>query len=95
MFLPVTVAKLVRGVFCNRHSHLTLSLSRVYLTRCVVPSVRKRFVSTTLSLWHGDYEWQEPKSEADVVRVVYVDRDGKRTEVRGKVGDNVLYLAHR
>ncbi|CAH1738240.1 adrenodoxin-like protein 1, mitochondrial [Aphis gossypii] len=95
MFLPVTVAKLVRGVFCNRHSHLTLTLSRVYLTRCVVPSVRKRFVSTTLSLWHGDYEWQEPKSEADVVRVVYVDRDGKRTEVRGKVGDNVLYLAHR
>uniref|UniRef100_A0A2S2NBH5 Adrenodoxin-like protein n=1 Tax=Schizaphis graminum TaxID=13262 RepID=A0A2S2NBH5_SCHGA len=95
MFLPVTVAKLVRGVFCNRHRHLTLPLSRVCLTRCGVPSVRKRFVSTTPSLRHGDYEWQEPKNEADIVRVAFVDRDGKRTEVRGKVGDNVLYLAHR
>ena len=24
-----------------------------------------------------------------------MDRDGERHEVRGKVGDNVLYLAHR
>uniref|UniRef100_A0A0K8VBW8 Adrenodoxin-like protein, mitochondrial n=1 Tax=Bactrocera latifrons TaxID=174628 RepID=A0A0K8VBW8_BACLA len=29
------------------------------------------------------------------VRVTYIDKDGKRTEVKGKVGDNVLYLAHR
>lgn len=29
------------------------------------------------------------------VNVVYVDRDGSRHEIRGKVGDNVLYLAHR
>ncbi|XP_026809687.1 adrenodoxin-like protein, mitochondrial [Rhopalosiphum maidis] len=95
MFLPVTVAKLVRGVLCNRHRHLTLPLSRVCLTRCGVPSVRKRFVSTTPSLRHGDFEWQEPKNEADIVRVAFIDRDGKRTEVKGKVGDNVLYLAHR
>jgi len=95
MFLPVTVAKLVRGVFCNRRRHLTLPSSRVCLTRSGVPSVRKRFVSTTRSLWHGEYEWQDPENEADVVQVAFVDRDGKRTEVRGKVGDNVLYLAHR
>ena len=29
------------------------------------------------------------------MNVVFVDRDGDRHEVRGKVGDNVLYLAHR
>ena len=29
------------------------------------------------------------------VNIVVVDRDGVRHEVKGKVGDNVLYLAHR
>ena len=29
------------------------------------------------------------------VNVVYVDRHGERQEIHGKVGDNVLYLAHR
>uniref|UniRef100_A0A1A9W4C0 2Fe-2S ferredoxin-type domain-containing protein n=1 Tax=Glossina brevipalpis TaxID=37001 RepID=A0A1A9W4C0_9MUSC len=44
---------------------------------------------------HGEYEWQDPKSEDEVVRVIYIDKDGKRIEVKGKVGDNILYLAHR
>lgn len=26
---------------------------------------------------------------------MYIDKDGKRVKVRGKVGDNALYLAHR
>ncbi len=29
------------------------------------------------------------------VNVTYVGKDGERHDVRGKVGDNVLYLAHR
>lgn len=29
------------------------------------------------------------------VNVVFVDRSGKRIPVRGRVGDNVLYLAQR
>ena len=29
------------------------------------------------------------------VHVVFVDKDGAEQRVRGKVGDNVLYLAHR
>lgn len=29
------------------------------------------------------------------VNITYIDKDGKRTNVKGKVGDNVLYLAHR
>lgn len=29
------------------------------------------------------------------VNVVYVDRSGQRIPVKAKVGDNVLYLAHK
>lgn len=29
------------------------------------------------------------------VNVVYVDKDGVKINVKGKVGDNILYLAHR
>jgi len=29
------------------------------------------------------------------VNIVFIDKEGKRIVVRGKVGDNVLYLAHR
>ncbi|EDQ90392.1 uncharacterized protein MONBRDRAFT_16202, partial [Monosiga brevicollis MX1] len=44
---------------------------------------------------HGGYEWQDPKSEDEVVNFTFVKRDGERVPIRGKVGDNVLYLAHR
>ncbi|XP_034104586.1 adrenodoxin-like protein 1, mitochondrial [Drosophila sulfurigaster albostrigata] len=50
---------------------------------------------TTSFLRHGEYEWQDPKSPDEIVNITYVDKDGKRTTVQGKVGDNVLYLAHR
>lgn len=97
MFLPVTIAKLVRSVY-GVSPHLVLSSSRVRLLNCTRfanVSDRKRFICTTRCLQHGEYEWQDPKTEDEVVSVVYVDKDGKRTEVRGKVGDNILYLAHR
>merc|ERR1712178_517978 len=44
---------------------------------------------------HGDSEWQDAVSENDVVNIVYVNRDGSEHRIRGKVGDNVMYLAHR
>ncbi|KAM9331031.1 ferredoxin-2, mitochondrial [Gastrophryne carolinensis] len=31
----------------------------------------------------------------DMVDVVFIDRDGQRIPVKGKVGESVLYLAHR
>ncbi|GAU95828.1 hypothetical protein RvY_07375 [Ramazzottius varieornatus] len=43
----------------------------------------------------GEFEHQDPKSEDEVVNIVFVDKKGKRTSIRGKVGDNVLFLAHR
>ena len=29
------------------------------------------------------------------VNITFIDRDGDRHDIKGKVGDNVLYLAHR
>jgi ferredoxin-2, mitochondrial len=43
----------------------------------------------------GEFEHQDPKSEDEVVNVIYIDKKGTRIPVRGKVGDNVLFLAHR
>jgi len=43
----------------------------------------------------GDYEMQDPKSEHEVVNIKFIDRTGNKHPVRGKIGDNVLYLAHR
>ncbi|KAL1384568.1 hypothetical protein pipiens_003342 [Culex pipiens pipiens] len=54
-----------------------------------------RSIHLSRYLLHGEYEWQDPKSEDEVVNVTYIDKDGKRTPVRGKIGDNALYLAHR
>ncbi|CAG9116462.1 Adrenodoxin-mitochondrial [Plutella xylostella] len=54
-----------------------------------------RTFHVSAGLRHGEYEWMDPKSEAEVVNITYVDKDGKKTKVRGKIGDNVLYLAHR
>ncbi|VDK24013.1 unnamed protein product, partial [Anisakis simplex] len=45
--------------------------------------------------WAGEYEYEDPKSEDDVVNITYILRDGSSWKIRGKVGDNVMYLAHR
>lgn len=52
-------------------------------------------IHTSKSVWHGEYEWQDPKSEAEIVNVTFIDKSGKRIPIKGKIGDNVLYLAHR
>ncbi|XP_041379743.1 adrenodoxin-like protein 1, mitochondrial [Gigantopelta aegis] len=44
---------------------------------------------------HGEYEMQDPKSPNEVVRIVVIDRDGHKYDIKGKIGDNLLYLAHR
>lgn len=54
-----------------------------------------RTIMKSASLRHGEYEWQDPKSDAEVVNVTFVDRAGARHSIRAKLGDNVLYLAHR
>ncbi|XP_026869382.1 ferredoxin-2, mitochondrial [Electrophorus electricus] len=41
----------------------------------------------------GSSKVEDP--DEDVINVVYIDRSGQRTPVKAKVGENVLYLAHR
>ncbi|XP_065182736.1 adrenodoxin-like protein 1, mitochondrial [Sycon ciliatum] len=74
-----------------------LALQQVNRSILAVPCKQsiRRHLHTSAANRHGDYEWQEPKSPEDVVNVTYVDRDGEEINVKGKVGDNCLYLAHR
>merc|ERR1712227_755922 len=44
---------------------------------------------------HGDFEWEDPKSPEEVVNITYVDRNDIERKISGKVGDNVMFLAHR
>lgn len=57
--------------------------------------MRERCLHLTSRLQHGEYEWQDPKTEDEVVNITYITKDGQRVPVKGKVGDNALYLAHR
>lgn len=96
MFLSVTIAKLVRGVYYSQRSIPFAHVDLINRTKPVgASSDCKRFVYTTRCLWHGEYEWRDPKNDDEIVNVTFVDKDGKRVEVKGKIGDNVLYLAHR
>ncbi|XP_047500443.1 adrenodoxin-like protein 1, mitochondrial isoform X1 [Penaeus chinensis] len=65
------------------------SLSQVKRKPC------RRFLMTSPVSYHGSYEYQDPKSEEEVVNVTFIDRSGNKVPVRGKIGDNILYLAHR
>eukprot|EP01101_Sappina_pedata_P008525 TRINITY_DN4751_c0_g1_i1.p2 TRINITY_DN4751_c0_g1~~TRINITY_DN4751_c0_g1_i1.p2 ORF type:complete len:162 (-),score=52.04 TRINITY_DN4751_c0_g1_i1:102-587(-) len=47
------------------------------------------------ALRHGDFEMKEPASPEEIVNVTFIDRQGKSIPLKAKVGDNVLYLAHR
>ena len=58
-------------------------------------SLSTRSFHASASSFHGGFEWKDPRSEEEVVNVVYVDRQGQDLPIRGKVGDNVMYLAHR
>ena len=54
-----------------------------------------RELSVNSRLCHGDFEWEAPKSPKDIVNVIYIDRHDIRHEIAGKVGDNLMFLAHR
>ncbi|XP_022903780.2 adrenodoxin-like protein 1, mitochondrial [Onthophagus taurus] len=54
-----------------------------------------RIIHITKTLNHGEYEWKDPKSDEEVVNICIVKKDGEKVKIRGKIGDNLLYLAHR
>ncbi|KAM6972042.1 ferredoxin-2, mitochondrial [Aplochiton taeniatus] len=64
------------------------------------PNVRFRTLNRNLQTSIGLFQSEESRSneedpEEDVVNMVYIDRSGQRLPVKAKVGDNVLYLAHK
>ena len=65
------------------------------LSRVGLDCSQRRLYRTTPRLLHDGYEWQDPKSPEDVVNVTFIDQDGEEHKVKAKVGDNVMYLAHR
>lgn len=54
-----------------------------------------RHLQTTIGLYHSDEGSSNAEDPEDVVNVVYIDRSGKRIPIKARVGDNVLYLAHK
>ena len=56
---------------------------------------RARMFGATPPRLHGEFEMQDPSDPADIVRLNIVSRDGSRHQINGKVGDNLMYLAHR
>ncbi|KAG0722838.1 Adrenodoxin-like protein, mitochondrial [Chionoecetes opilio] len=83
------------GVVGVRLWHRARLAARAYTILPKPQQKEQRCLTTTPGVWHGDYEWQDPKSEEEVVNITYVDRNDNKIQVRGKIGDNVMYLAHR
>ncbi|XP_053712959.1 ferredoxin-2, mitochondrial-like [Synchiropus splendidus] len=53
-----------------------------------------RHLQTSIGLHHSE-ETGDSEKPGEVVNVVYINRSGQRIPVKAKVGDNVLYLAHK
>ncbi|KAI1715607.1 2Fe-2S iron-sulfur cluster binding domain-containing protein [Ditylenchus destructor] len=88
---------LARSGLWNRY-RIFRTFSQPFLRTTIIPKrevCNKRALSTTITRSSGDYEYEDPKSEDEIVNITYVLRDDRERTVRGKVGDNVMYLAHR
>ncbi|KAK6180049.1 hypothetical protein SNE40_012268 [Patella caerulea] len=76
-------------------------LSATHPVRRKLPQYLRRKIETKTfhtqsgPLRNGEFEMQDPKSEDEVVNITFIDKQGKRIPVRGKIGDNAMYLAHR
>ncbi|KRT80250.1 hypothetical protein AMK59_6504 [Oryctes borbonicus] len=75
-------------IYHNFTRNITVNHRRIFTNQ-------RRYLTLSHNLYHGEYEWQDPKSEDEVVNITFIKKDGEKIKVRGKVGDNVLYLAHR
>nr|XP_020452793.1 ferredoxin-2, mitochondrial [Monopterus albus] len=58
-------------------------------------STINRHLQTSIGLRRCEEGSSNAEDPEDVVNVVYIDRSGQRIPVKAKVGDNVMYLAHK
>jgi len=86
----------VRRLLCrlSYDCHI-LHTDQTRMCRYQVDWTSVRSVITSSALHIGEYEMKDPASEDEVVNVTFVDKTGNRIPIRAKVGDNLLYLAHR
>lgn len=74
----------------------TVNSTKNYIVSHFRPVLMKRDnIHCTGILFHGEYEWKDPKSENEVVNVTFIDKKNNKILIKGKIGDNLLYLAHR
>lgn len=59
------------------------------------PTQLHRTISLSSHHNHGEYEWQDPTSPDQIVHITFITKDGHKIPISGKIGDNLLYLAHR
>ncbi|XP_011494172.1 PREDICTED: uncharacterized protein LOC105359309 isoform X2 [Ceratosolen solmsi marchali] len=64
----------------------TIAFLKNYTRKCtnlrnIVRSTNAQFYRTPEFL-HGEYEFQDPKTDDEIVNVIYVDRNGKKIPIR-------------
>ncbi|GAB1602443.1 adrenodoxin-like protein 1, mitochondrial isoform X1 [Argonauta hians] len=74
---------------------IATNISITPLNRSMLYSSNRHFIAPSAQLLSGEYEMTDPICEDEVVNVVFIDKDGVKHNIRGKIGDNILYLAHR
>ncbi|XP_011636244.1 adrenodoxin-like protein, mitochondrial [Pogonomyrmex barbatus] len=52
-------------------------------------------IHTSEDMSHGEDKLQDSKTDVNTVNVTFIDKTGKKFRTKGKVGDNVLFLAHK
>ncbi|XP_068108311.1 ferredoxin-2, mitochondrial isoform X2 [Hyperolius riggenbachi] len=85
-----------RKVIFSRISQIPAGLGQHRVETLQTPSDELRcrtFNTTAAAQSEGGGTVGEPSE--DTVEVVFIDREGKRIPARGKVGESVLFLAHR
>ncbi|CAL4115804.1 unnamed protein product [Meganyctiphanes norvegica] len=88
----LTLRRIYANNTCQVYSRTINQFRNIHSLDRKIP---KRYFMTSPGLLHGDYEWKDPKSEEEVVNITIIDRNGNDIPLRGKIGDNVLYLCHR
>ncbi|XP_078530877.1 ferredoxin-2, mitochondrial isoform X2 [Lissotriton helveticus] len=88
----LNVAGCSTAVVNTKSTEVSLGFGQVVCRTTAAEESVRSFQTTG---YQAKEERQEAEPSAEEINVVFVDRSGQRIPVRGKLGENVLYLAHR
>ena len=82
------------SIYNQKRNYLARRLSKtVYVPKYSnVPDKGRCLLSTTVIRFHEDGDLKEVP---ETVRVTFIEKNGTRRDVMGKVGERAMYLAHR